>query len=59
MATIVRDRDLQKRLRAERAATGADKYDEVWEGHYTRSEAEYFPSVRWSERAIVSRSSRD
>ena len=34
MATIIHDRVLQERLQAERAATGADRYDEVWEGDY-------------------------
>lgn len=34
MATIIYDRNLQNRLQAERVATGADRYDEVWEGDY-------------------------
>ena len=34
MATIIHDRVLQERLQAVRAATGADRYDEVWEGDY-------------------------
>ena len=34
MATVIHDTDLEKRLQAERAATGADRYDEVWEGTY-------------------------
>jgi Uma2 family endonuclease len=34
MAILVNDRDLEKRLKAERKATGADRYDEVWEGVY-------------------------
>jgi Uma2 family endonuclease len=34
MATIIHDRILQERLQAERAAAGADRYDEVWEGDY-------------------------
>jgi Uma2 family endonuclease len=34
MATMILDRLLEQRLRAERAASGADRYDEVWEGVY-------------------------
>ncbi len=34
MATVVLDDALAKRLRAERAACGGDRYDEVWEGTY-------------------------
>lgn len=34
MATIIHDKLLQERLQAERAAAGADRYDEVWEGDY-------------------------
>lgn len=34
MPTVVLDLELQQRLQAERAATGADRYDEVWEGTY-------------------------
>lgn len=34
---IVNDHYLVERLRAERAATGADRYDEVWEGVYIMS----------------------
>ena len=34
MATMIVDPDLESRLLAERAATGADRYDEVWEGIY-------------------------
>ena len=34
MATIVLDESLGKRLQAERVASGADRYDEVWEGTY-------------------------
>lgn len=34
MATIIRDAELERRLQAERAASGADRYDEVWEGVY-------------------------
>jgi hypothetical protein len=30
MATLVIDRDLEERLKAERKASGADRYDEVW-----------------------------
>jgi hypothetical protein len=34
MATVVRDAAERERLIAERAITGADRYDEVWEGEY-------------------------
>ncbi len=34
MVTLVTDPDLEQRLRAQRAATGADRYDEVWDGTY-------------------------
>jgi len=34
MAILVTDRWLEERLKAEREASGADRYDEVWEGIY-------------------------
>lgn len=34
MATLVTDRDIEQRIQAEREATGADRFDEVWEGMY-------------------------
>ena len=34
MATVILDPELAERLRAERAAWGGDRYDEVWEGTY-------------------------
>lgn len=34
MTTVIMDPQLERRVRAERAATGADRYDEVWEGTY-------------------------
>ena len=34
MAIMIHDRLLEERLRSERTATGADRYDEVWEGLY-------------------------
>ena len=34
MTTIITDHLLEERIRAERAATGADHYDEVWDGVY-------------------------
>jgi Uma2 family endonuclease len=34
MATLVLDDYVEERLRAERKASGADRYDEVWEGVY-------------------------
>ncbi len=32
MPTLITDTELERRLLAERVATGADRYDEVWEG---------------------------
>ena len=34
MATVVLDRELAEQLREERAASGLDRWDEVWEGTY-------------------------
>lgn len=34
MSTLVTDPEIQSRLRQERQATGADRFDEVWEGVY-------------------------
>jgi Uma2 family endonuclease len=34
MATLINDAGTQERLIAERVATGADRFDEVWEGAY-------------------------
>ena len=34
MATLITDPSLEQRLRAEREASGADRFDEVWEGVY-------------------------
>ncbi len=34
MATLIHDAALESRLQQERAALGADRYDEVWEGVY-------------------------
>ncbi len=34
MATLVSDPDLERKLRAAREESGADRYDEVWEGVY-------------------------
>jgi Uma2 family endonuclease len=34
MATLITDPWLERRVQAEREATGADRYDEVWEGVY-------------------------
>jgi Uma2 family endonuclease len=34
MSLMVLDRDLAERLKAERHASGGDRYDEVWEGVY-------------------------
>ena len=37
MTLLVTDPDLRRRLLAERRASGADRYDEVWEGVYVMS----------------------
>ena len=37
MAAIILDRDLEKALIRKRRATGADRYDEVWDGVYVMS----------------------
>ncbi|CAN5753791.1 hypothetical protein BH23PLA1_BH23PLA1_22320 [soil metagenome] len=37
MATLITDPDLEERLKRERQETGADRYDEVWEGMYMMS----------------------
>jgi len=34
MPTMILDPDLEEKLRAQRAAWGGDRYDEVWEGVY-------------------------
>lgn len=34
MTMLVTDPDVQEKLKAEREASGADQYDEVWEGVY-------------------------
>jgi Uma2 family endonuclease len=34
MATVILDRDLGEHLRQQRAETGADRWDEVWDGIY-------------------------
>ena len=34
MATVILDRELAEQLREERAASGLDRWDEVWEGTY-------------------------
>jgi len=34
MTTLIKDRELEQRLQAQRRALGADRYDEVWEGTY-------------------------
>jgi Uma2 family endonuclease len=34
MATVVLDREIAEKLREERAASGLDRWDEVWEGTY-------------------------
>jgi Uma2 family endonuclease len=39
MATLVIDPSLEEQIRKERAALGADRYDEVWEGTYIMSPA--------------------
>jgi Uma2 family endonuclease len=37
MPTLIQDRRFEKQLRRERAASGADRYDEVWDGVYVMS----------------------
>ncbi|MEX0716094.1 MAG: Uma2 family endonuclease [Planctomycetaceae bacterium] len=37
MAALVIDRDIERELIAERRRTGADRYDEVWDGVYVMS----------------------
>jgi Uma2 family endonuclease len=37
MATLVLDPTTEERIRAERAASGGDRFDEVWDGVYTMS----------------------
>ena len=39
MVAVINDPDLQRRLIAHRRRTGADRYDEVWEGVYMMSPA--------------------
>jgi hypothetical protein len=34
MAVLVTDRNVEERLKAERELSGADRYDEVWDGVY-------------------------
>ncbi|MBA3313459.1 MAG: Uma2 family endonuclease [Planctomycetota bacterium] len=34
MTTVVEDKDLERQLRRHRKRTGADRYDEVWDGVY-------------------------
>jgi Uma2 family endonuclease len=67
MATVVMDRGLAERLRQERAAAGADRWDEVWEGTYmmaplpniehqefvNRLAAIFQDTVGWSRQGIV------
>lgn len=50
MATFIQDPEVERRLQAERAASGADRYDEVWEGIYMMAP---MPNDRHQE--IVSR----
>jgi Uma2 family endonuclease len=50
MATLIVDRALELRLQAERAATGADRYDEVWESTYMMA-----PMPNDEHQQIVSR----
>ena len=53
MATTIRDPELEKRLRSERAACGADRYDEVWEGTYMMA-----PMPNNEHQELVSRLTR-
>jgi hypothetical protein len=47
---LIRDPEVELRLRAERAATGADRHDEVWEGIYMMA-----PMPNDEHQQIVSR----
>lgn len=50
MPTLICDPELEERLRAERALTGADRFDEVWEGIYVMA-----PLANNEHQEIVSR----
>jgi Uma2 family endonuclease len=59
MTLIVLDASEEKRLKAQRAATGADRFDEVWDGVYVMSplannEHQLFAfELGWIVRAVV------
>jgi len=50
MATMIIDSSLEESLKAQRQATGADRYDEVWEGTYMMA-----PMPNDEHQEIVSR----
>lgn len=50
MTTMITDPSLEESLKAQRQATGADRYDEVWEGTYIMT-----PLPNDGHREIVSR----
>jgi Uma2 family endonuclease len=53
MATMIHDRVLEQRLRDERKACGADRFDEVWEGVYVMA-----PMPNNEHQFLVTRLSR-
>jgi hypothetical protein len=42
---VVLERSVEKRLRAERQASGADRYDEVWDGVYVMAPQSRSPTA--------------
>ena len=50
MPTLICDAELEERLRAERVLTGADRFDEVWDGVYVMA-----PLANNEHQLIVSR----
>jgi len=53
MATLIHDQYVEKQLRAQRAESGADRWDEVWEGTYVMA-----PAPNDEHQQIVTRLSR-
>jgi Uma2 family endonuclease len=53
MASLVIDPDLESRLKAERQLTGADRYDEVWEGIYMMSPLADFEHQQIQSNLVV------
>ncbi|MEX0704738.1 MAG: Uma2 family endonuclease [Planctomycetales bacterium] len=50
MVALITDHDLERELIAERRRTGADRYDEVWDGVYVMS-----PMADFEHQSLVSR----